>query len=153
MTTPPLLLLVEDHDLVLEFLQCMFLEAGYAVTAVSSGVAALAALKADPQRFCAVVTDIHLGSAGPSGWEIGREARALAPEMPVVYTTAEGTQDWSAKGVSRSTMVRKPFLPDEMVAAVADLLVEAASLSRRSAQSTVLSRIAASGQSERQLAA
>jgi CheY-like chemotaxis protein len=83
MTTTPLLLLVEDHDLVLEFLQCMFLEAGYAVTAVSSGVAALAALKADARRFCAVVTDIHLGSTGPSGWEIGR----LSTQLPKALRT------------------------------------------------------------------
>jgi hypothetical protein len=50
-------------------------------------------------------------------------------------------------------MVRKPFLPDQMVATVANLLIEAASLSRRSAQGTALSRLAVSGQLERQLAA
>ncbi|HEY8577172.1 MAG TPA: response regulator, partial [Devosia sp.] len=74
--------------------------------------------------FEAVVTDIRMpGSL--SGWDVGKRARELRPDIPVVYCSGDKGGDWSSRGVPNSLMLLKPFAMSELVEAVAWLMTKA----------------------------
>jgi CheY-like chemotaxis protein len=66
-------------------------------------------------------TDINLIGA-LDGWQVGRRARQLNPDIPVIYMTGAAADQWSANGVPNSILLNKPFAPAQIVAAVAQLL-------------------------------
>ena len=115
------LLLVEDEALLHEILIEGLGDAGFQVILKNNGAAAQAELDADASRFRAVITDIQLGD-GLSGWEIGRRARELVPDIPVIYMSGDSAIDWGARGVPGSVMIKKPFVIAQMVTALANLL-------------------------------
>ena len=121
MSEPVLILLVEDEVLIRMNLQEELAEAGFELVVAADGHRALAELEADAGRFRALVTDIRLGR-GPNGWEVARRARELVPEMGVVYVSGDSAFEWSAQGVPGSVMVPKPFVPAQVITAVATLL-------------------------------
>jgi DNA-binding response OmpR family regulator len=117
----PLLLLVEDEVLIQEMLADEFADKGFENVVADDGDRAIAELEADASRFKAVVTDIKLGE-GPDGWDVGRRARELVPDMPVVYITGDSIHEWSSKGVPDSVVVAKPFAPAQLSTAVSTLI-------------------------------
>jgi DNA-binding response OmpR family regulator len=119
------LLLVEDEALVRETLAEALKDAGFQVLCAGNGAEAIKALEEDVTRFSAVVTDIRLGD-GPDGWDVGRRARELAADLPVVYMSGDSTQDWSSRGVPNSVVAAKPFVPAQILTAVTMLMNEAA---------------------------
>jgi DNA-binding response OmpR family regulator len=123
-TSTILLLLVEDEELIRELLETALSEAGFELTIVANGEQALAELESDAAQFRAVITDIKLG-AGPDGWEVGRRAREIIADMPVVYTSGDSAHEWTSKGVPNSIMVAKPFAPAQVITAVSTLLNQA----------------------------
>lgn len=86
-----------------------------------NGNEGLSELDRDATRFSAVITDVKLGG-GPNGWDVARRARELVPAMPVVYVTADSADDWAANGVPESVLIAKPFVPAQLVTALATLL-------------------------------
>lgn len=116
-----LVLVVEDETLLQIAVQDALQEAGYDVICCSTGRAALLELERHEKKIKALVTDIRLGS-GPDGWEVARRARELMPEIPAVYTTADGKTAWSAYGVPGSVLVEKPFAESQIVVAVSQLI-------------------------------
>jgi DNA-binding response OmpR family regulator len=118
---PMKLLLVEDDPLIQEWINTELHEAGFEVVAADDGRQALAELNADAARFDAVITDVRLGS-GASGWDIGRHGRDLIPEMAVIYISGDSGQEWLSQGVPRSVMIAKPFVPAQLITAVATLI-------------------------------
>jgi DNA-binding response OmpR family regulator len=84
----------------------------------------LAELETDAARFRAVITDIKFG-AGPDGWDVGRRAREIIADMPVVYMSGDSAPEWTSKGVPNSIMVAKPFAPAQIITAVSTLLNQA----------------------------
>jgi DNA-binding response OmpR family regulator len=116
-----LLLLVEDEPLVLDLMESELTDAGFDVLAAGDGARALAELNTDAARFRAVITDIRLG-AGPDGWEVGRRARELIHEMPIVYVSGDSGHNWASKGVPNSVMILKPFAPAQLITAVSMLV-------------------------------
>jgi DNA-binding response OmpR family regulator len=112
------LLLVEDGPLTLISTQAALEEEGYRVVSARHGASALDAL-AEP--VCGLITDIRL--PGPfDGWAIAREARARWPDIPVVYVTGEGEEDWEKKGVPGSLILQKPYSAGKLLAAVGQLM-------------------------------
>jgi CheY-like chemotaxis protein len=99
-------------------------EEGFELVVAQDGGQALAELDADAARFRGVLTDINLGK-GPDGWEVARHARELVPSMPVVYMSGGSADEWAAKGVPKSIMVAKPFVPAQIITAMATLMNEA----------------------------
>jgi DNA-binding response OmpR family regulator len=114
-------LFVEDEDLIRELNAGELEEAGYGVVVVENGDGALEALDGNADPFCALVTDINLGK-GADGWEVGRRARELDEQMPVIYMSGGGAHDWKTKGVPNSVLLGKPFTPNQLIAAVGTLL-------------------------------
>jgi len=122
--TPTLLLLAEDEALILVDVKENLSDAGFEVVAVHDGRQALAELDKDGTRFKSVITDVQLGD-GPDGWEVGRHARELVPDMPVIYMSGGSKSDWSSKGVPDSLMLAKPFAPAQLITAVSTLITNA----------------------------
>jgi two-component system, cell cycle sensor histidine kinase and response regulator CckA len=61
---------------------------GYRVTAETDPIAALAALRAAPETFDLLLTDLTMPAM--SGLELLREARQVRPDLPVVLATGYG---------------------------------------------------------------
>ena len=119
-----LTLLIEDEVLIRELLSSEFADAGFEVVSADDGDRAIAELEKGASRFSAVITDINLGD-GPNGWDVGRRARELVPDMPVVYITGDRAHEWSAKGVPDSVVIAKPFIPMQVSTAIATLITAA----------------------------
>lgn len=115
--SPPVLL-VEDGPLTLVSTQAALEENGYLVVAARHSASALDALD---QPVRALITDIRL--PGPvDGWEIARKARARWPDIPVVYVTGEGEDEWPQKGVPGSLILQKPYTAVTLLAVVERLM-------------------------------
>ncbi len=121
MADPVLILLVEDEALIRMNLEEELAEAGFDLLVATNGREALAEVEADAARLRAVVTDIRLGR-GPTGWDVARRTRELAPEVGVVYVSGDSAFEWQSQGVPGSVMVPKPFRPAQVVTALAALL-------------------------------
>jgi DNA-binding response OmpR family regulator len=120
---PIIVFVVEDQELLQELLIHPLEEAGYAVLLASSGTEAIDLLESEKgETIRALVTDINLGRSPPSGWDVARRARELHPELPVVYVTGDGAEQWPSLGVPKSVLISKPFAPAQVVTAVSQLL-------------------------------
>ena len=125
MTKPAILLLVEDDSLVREVLNEELIDAGFEVVLADDGDHALMELNSHGGRFRAVVSDIRLGK-GPDGWTVGRRARELVPHIAIIYISGDSGHDWVSKGVPNSLVLFKPFVPAQLITAIATLLNKAA---------------------------
>jgi CheY-like chemotaxis protein len=114
-------LFVEDEDLIRELAADEVKEAGYELVVVENGDEALEALDGDADPFCALVTDVNLGE-GADGWEVGKRARELDDEIPVIYMSGASAHEWQSKGVPDSVLLNKPFTPSQLIAAIGRLL-------------------------------
>jgi DNA-binding response OmpR family regulator len=124
MTEPILLLLVEDESLIREILDIELTDAGFQVGVASDGTRAIAELNMKAPLFRAVITDIRLGD-GPTGWDVAHRARELVENIPIIYISGDSVHEWSAKGVPNSVVVAKPFVPAQIITAIAALLNKA----------------------------
>jgi DNA-binding response OmpR family regulator len=117
-------LLVEDEAIIQTLVEDVLKEAGFAVTMASRGKEALRMLDAADAAYRALVTDIDLAD-DLTGWEVARHARELNPDLPIVYVTGGGTNEWASLGVPNSVLVQKPFAPAQIVTALSQLLNQA----------------------------
>src|SRR5438309_5906235 len=83
----PKILLVDDDRDLLQLVGMRLTAAGYAVTAVESGEAALSALSVSRPQV--VVTDLRM--AGMDGMALFDAIHRDSPSLPVVILTAHGT--------------------------------------------------------------
>ena len=112
----PTVLIVEDEALVREIAVEEFEDAGYRVIEAADGEAALAVLAAETVDL--LFTDIRLPGA-IDGWRIARQARALRPELPVIY--ASGFPGDALDVVPGGRFVAKPYRPTTIVAVAREL--------------------------------
>lgn len=115
------ILLVEDEALIAFAFEAMLADAGYDVITTADGRSALAELERDPARFDCLITDIRM--PGMDGWSVAKRARELRPDLPVIYTTGDSFGEWMAKGVSYSSLLKKPFKLEDAVARVGEVLI------------------------------
>ena len=124
MSDPPILLLVEDENLIALALQDELSAAGFDVVTAHDGDEAVAELRTDAARFKGVITDVRLG-AGPDGWAVAHTARELCATIAVVYMSGDSAVGWAANGVPESVMLAKPFATAQLVAAISTLITQA----------------------------
>lgn len=115
------ILVVEDDPLIKELAVEALSEGGFEPQTVASGEEACALLRDDHYQYRALVTDIHL-KGELTGWDVARRARELNLDMPVVYMTGDGADQWPSQGVPNSILLTKPFAPAQLVTAVSNLL-------------------------------
>lgn len=121
-TSPMLVLVVEDQDAIRDVIVQSLDEAGYQVIEAETADQALRRVnEAQGNGIRALVTDIDLGDE-ISGWDIAHRARELDPSVPVIYVTGGNADAWAVKGVPNSILITKPFAPAQIVTAVSQLL-------------------------------
>lgn len=98
-------LLVEDELLVRELAYEDLTEAGFDVTVANDGDEAVALLR-DGGRFDLLFTDIRMPGE-TDGWALADEARAITPDLRVIYATGLGDAGDQLSETER--VVRKPY--------------------------------------------
>ena len=114
-------LLVEDEFLLQMQLIEPLEEAGFTVITETKGAAAIETYQQRSSEICALITDVTLADA-INGWAVAHKARELNSHLPVIYTTSYPAETWAANGVPNSVHVMKPFLPVQVITALAQLL-------------------------------
>jgi two-component system response regulator GlrR len=115
----PVLLVDDDKDL-LQLIAMRLSAAGYAVTAVESGEAALAALAVSRPQV--VVTDLRMH--GMDGMALFDAIHRDSPSLPVVILTAHGTIPEAVTATRRGvfSFLTKPFEPKVLLETVEEAM-------------------------------
>ncbi|WDR06892.1 response regulator [Devosia rhodophyticola] len=117
-------LIAEDEPSILESLDFILSRAGWTISSVTDGLAALAAVHASPPRL--LVLDLMLPKR--SGFEVLKQLRAeaLTRDLPILILTAKGQQQdrRTAEELGASGFVTKPYANADVVGAVRALLGE-----------------------------
>jgi two-component system, NtrC family, response regulator GlrR len=115
----PVLLVDDDKDL-LQLIAMRLSAAGYAVTAVASGEAALAALAVSRPQV--VVTDLRM--QGMDGMALFDAIHRDSPSLPVLILTAHGTIPEAVSATRRGvfSFLTKPFEPKVLLDTVAEAM-------------------------------
>lgn len=119
------ILVVEDEVMIAELMADALREIGFEVDCAYSGCEALDRVRADPFGYDALLTDVRIGGSA-DGWEVARLARRRSPELPVLYVSGDSAHEWSQKGVARSLMLAKPFVPASVIDALSRVGIQAA---------------------------
>lgn len=106
-------LIVDDEESLRWVLDRGLRSAGYEVTAVADGEAALQAFEAEP--FDLVFLDVRM--PGLDGLTVLERFRAGRPDVPVVVMTAHGTMETAIKAMQRGAYdyLAKPFDLEEVL--------------------------------------
>ena len=113
-------LLVDDDKDLLQLIAMRLTASGYAVTAVESGEAALAALAVSRPQV--VVTDLRMH--GMDGMALFDAIHRDSPSLPVVILTAHGTIPEAVTATRRGvfSFLTKPFEPKVLLDTVAEAM-------------------------------
>jgi signal transduction histidine kinase len=116
-------ILVADDDIGVRTFICDCLQAaGYAVSEAADGAAAL--------RFLAEQTPdlliVDFAMPGMNGAEVVKQARGLAPDLPIILATGYADMKAVDAVMDRERVLRKPFRVDELEMAVVLALGDAA---------------------------
>lgn len=113
-------LLVDDEESVCDVITdviAAFAPSEINLTCVHSDTAAYRAFAEEPS-FDPILVDINLGR-GTTGYDVARRARALRPEVKVIYISGQIDQKSVATfGVPGSTFLEKPFTSEQLLAAL-----------------------------------
>jgi DNA-binding NtrC family response regulator len=118
----PRILVVDDQVDVLEALRLLLKPEGFAVTAVTSAAAAIAAAR--ETTFDAALIDLNYArdtTSGKEGLDLLSALRAVDDALPVVVMTAWGTIDGAVEAMRRGARdyVQKPWENARLVATLA----------------------------------
>ena len=114
-------LLVEDEPVVRRLIRSFLAQAGYRVTGVETGLAALEAARASDTSFDLVVTDFVL--PGMSGTDLASRLREFGCPAPVLYMSGYVPGDLEdAMRSHASGFLQKPFTSEQLLRAVRNLL-------------------------------
>ncbi|HTT12235.1 MAG TPA: ATP-binding protein [Burkholderiaceae bacterium] len=116
------LLVVDDEPALVALAQEMLEGLGYQPIGFSDSVEALHAVRAQPERFAAVITDEVMPRL--NGTQFTEQLRAVAPSVPVLLVSGYGGALLAARaaavGVTR--VLAKPLQRVDLARALADLL-------------------------------
>ncbi|WOK36353.1 cell cycle two-component system response regulator CpdR [Sphingomonas sp. C3-2] len=109
------ILLAEDDDAMREYLARALEKAGYGVTAVDRGTAAIPFL--ETESFDLLLTDIVMPEM--DGIELAQKAGIIAPAMRIMFITGFAAVTLKAgKAVPHAKVLSKPFHLRELVSEV-----------------------------------
>jgi len=85
--TKPMIIAIDDDELILNMLRRMLERAGYSVRLFSDGESALQAITSDPEAFAAIVCDWHM--PGIWGHEVYQRSKPHLRDRPFILFTSE----------------------------------------------------------------
>ena len=112
------ILVVEDEDVIREFIVINLKRAGYQVVDVASGEAALEVFYQDIHRFQIVILDVMM--SGIDGFEVCKEMRKKNSNMGIIMLSARSQEIDKVSGLmlGADDYMTKPFSPSELTARV-----------------------------------
>ena len=119
------ILVVEDDQAIQSLVVDALSDGSFEPAIASSGEEALTMLSGRQTVYRMLVIDIKLGKDRIQGWDVARRARAIKSNLPVIYITGAGPEEWAIQGVPNSILLSKPFAPAQLTTAVSQLLNEA----------------------------
>jgi DNA-binding response OmpR family regulator len=114
-------LVIEDDETIQNIVEEALAEGGFESAIAASGEESRYPIEGKKTPYRALVTDINLKGT-MDGWEVGKHAREIDPEFPIVYMTGAAADQWASNGVPNSILLTKPFAPAQLVTAVSQLL-------------------------------
>ena len=105
-------LLVEDNDDVGQFASALMNEVGHTVTRATNAGEALDLLRAQPERFDLVFTDVVI--PGMNGVELAKEIRLQWPDLPVALTSGYSHVLTSSEEHHDFELLQKPYSVQEL---------------------------------------
>jgi PAS domain S-box-containing protein len=118
-------LVVDDEETLVRLATETLERLGYAPVAFTSSTAALAAFRADPERFDAVLTDERM--PGLTGSALIREVRGIRAAIPVVLMSGY----LGMESVDANVVVRKPLSTRDLATSLARVLHVLPDMGRR----------------------
>jgi two-component system cell cycle sensor histidine kinase/response regulator CckA len=121
----PLVVLVEDEELIRRLLQRVLESADYEVLVAANGEAALRLIEGRAGELALLLTDLVM--PGMSGLELARAAREVQPDLPVLCMSGYSEQMLRDRGGDGDELdfIEKPFAPGELTDRVTALLRQA----------------------------
>ncbi len=115
------ILLADDDEVVGLTTEALLQRAGYRVTRVGSGLAAIEAVREAPREFALLITDFNM--PGLSGLGVAEHLAATAPGLPVIITSGFVTEELIER--ARMLGVRSVLLKEHSIERLAALVREA----------------------------
>ena len=114
------ILVVDDEQMLLDMVTDALTFAGYSVTAVADGLAALSSVRNEQPDL--VILDVNMPE--PDGFQVARSLRASYPNLPVLFLTARSEIDDLRTGFESGgdDYLTKPFRLEELRLRVGALL-------------------------------
>ena len=112
------ILIAEDEDIIRDFVVINLRRAGYEVTDVASGEAALEAFKSAGGDFDIVLLDVMM--PGIDGFEVCKQIRAQSGSVGIIILSAKTQEMDKVSGLmlGADDYISKPFSPTELMARV-----------------------------------
>ncbi len=115
------ILLADDDEVVGLTTEALLQRAGYRVTRVGSGLAAIETVREDPRAHALLITDYNM--PGLSGLAVAEQVAAIAPDLPVLITSGYVTEELLEQ--ARALGVRGVLLKEHSLERLAALIREA----------------------------
>jgi DNA-binding response OmpR family regulator len=116
------ILVVEDDFLIRMVLVEELIDAGFDVVEAETGDEAIDLLDGIDPPLSLLITDIHMPGLR-SGMDLAAHVSLSLPLVPIIYTTGRPEAlDHAPISNERHILVRKPYVPSEIVARVEALL-------------------------------
>ncbi|HXF81089.1 MAG TPA: ATP-binding protein, partial [Usitatibacter sp.] len=121
------ILAVDDEVDVLHALEEMLAQLGYEPVGFDDSREALKAVRADPRRFDAIISDEVMPEL--IGTQLALEVHKVNPSMPVVIASGYGGAGFEARALSAGVnrVLRKPYRMSEIAEALANFFAKSAS--------------------------
>jgi signal transduction histidine kinase/ActR/RegA family two-component response regulator len=118
------ILAVDDEEDVLHALEEMLAQLGYEPVGFTDSREALKAIRADPRRFDAIISDEVMPEL--IGTQLAQEAHKLMPTMPIVIASGYGGAGFEARALSSGVnrVLRKPYRMAEIAETLATFFVK-----------------------------
>jgi len=112
------ILLAEDNQGVRELTAQILSKAGYEVSSVENGQAALDLFQKQPEKFDLLIFDLIMPEM--NGKRAYEEAAAIRPEIPILFCSAYGDDLLSSTFLAKlpGELLRKPFTTDNILDAI-----------------------------------
>jgi CheY-like chemotaxis protein len=120
MTEAPLILIVDDDEQVVRYMQATLVENGYNVTATTSGQQALDTIEL--RRPDLLILDLNM--PGPDGFEVLKLGRLRSPYLRTIVISGylQGALLDAAKICGAIATLQKPVTPDALIWKVREVL-------------------------------
>ena len=116
------ILFVDDEQAMIEMGRRTLEHLGYEVVTSTSGIEALEAFRAQPDKFALVITDMTMPKM--TGDEFATELMRIRPEIPIILCTgfSERITEEKAKRMGIRKFIMKPLVMRELAEAVREVL-------------------------------